>query len=72
MDLTCPKCHRHMEEGYVLDRAHAAVAQAVWVAGPPVRSFWTGLKIDRTALKPITTYRCTGCGYLESYTRVYA
>jgi hypothetical protein len=72
MDKTCPKCHRAMEEGYVLDRAHAAFAQAVWVPGPPIRSFWYGLTFNRAALKPITTLRCTGCGYLESYTRVYA
>lgn len=72
MDKTCPKCHREMEEGFVLDRAYGGVAQAVWVPGPPVRSVWTGLKFDKTTLKPITTYRCAGCGYLESYTRVYA
>jgi len=72
MDKTCPKCHRAMEEGYVLDRAHAAMAQAVWVPGPPTRSFWTGLKVDRKTVRPITTLRCTGCGYLESYTRIYA
>jgi hypothetical protein len=73
MDKTCPKCHRAMEEGYVLDRVRPpAMGQAVWIPGAPVRSFWTGLKVDRATMKPITTYRCTGCGYLESYTRVYA
>ena len=69
-DPTCPKCHRHMEEGFVLDQTYGANAQAAWIEGQPRRSVWTGLKVDRGALNPITTYRCTGCGYLESYARI--
>jgi predicted nucleic-acid-binding Zn-ribbon protein len=68
----CPKCHRAMEEGFVVDMGRNHAIQPSWSPGPPKRSFWTGLKLDRNALRPVTTYRCTACGYLESYTRLYA
>ena len=69
-DPTCSKCHRHMEEGFVLDHTYEANMQAAWVEGQPLRSFWTVLKLPAGAPHPITTYRCTGCGYLESYARI--
>lgn len=68
-ELTCPKCGRAMEAGYVLDYTHGAMAQSSWVEGAPERSFWTGLKIKGHEKLPVTTYRCTHCGYLESYAR---
>ena len=63
----CPKCGRSMESGFVLDLAHGAVAQSSWVEGAPVPSLWTGLKIKGHQRLPVTTFRCTKCGYLESY-----
>jgi hypothetical protein len=73
MEKNCPKCQRQMEAGFVLDRTfRGGAAQSAWIEGTPRPSFWTGLRFDRAALKPVTTYRCPGCGYLESYTRVYA
>jgi predicted nucleic-acid-binding Zn-ribbon protein len=64
---TCPKCSGRMEEGFVLDRTHGANLQSTWVAGFPTRSFWTGLKLRGLPTLPVTTFRCSGCGYLESY-----
>ena len=63
----CPKCGKRMEPGYVLDITHGAMAQSSWIEGAPERSFWTGLKLKGHQRLPVTTYRCTGCGYLESY-----
>ena len=31
------------------------------------RSFWTGIKTSDRAKFQVTTCRCAGCGYLESY-----
>ena len=66
--IKCPKCKAAMEEGFILDLGHyntKTVSQ--WVEGEPERSIWTGIKTkDREKFK-ITTYRCAGCGYLESY-----
>jgi len=66
-DPTCPKCSGRMEDGFTLDHTHGEKLQAAWVEGPPKHSFWTGLRAPRAIQHPITTYRCTGCGYLESY-----
>jgi hypothetical protein len=56
-----------MDDGFTLDHTHGEHKQAAWVEGPPQRSFWTGVKAPRAMQHPITTYRCTKCGYLESY-----
>jgi hypothetical protein len=67
---TCPKCSGHMEPGFILDRAPGAGAklQAKWVEGPPTPSFWAGrVKLEGREPVPITTFRCSGCGYLESF-----
>ena len=64
---TCPKCSGRMEAGFVLDRTYGANLQATWVEGAPTKSFWTGLKIGRLVSRPVTTFRCSSCGYLESF-----
>jgi hypothetical protein len=65
--MTCPKCRAAMEPGLVLDQTYGAMTQSAWIAGAPEPSFWTGLKVSGKAQLPVTTYRCTGCGFLEAY-----
>lgn len=66
--LACPKCSEPMEEGFVIDYTHGAKVVASWVAGPPEKSLWQGgLKTGDRQKLGIATYRCPGCGYLESY-----
>ena len=68
--MTCPKCSGHMESGFILDRAAgAANAQAKWLEGLPTPSFWPGdrVKMQGRQPVPVTTFRCDGCGYLESF-----
>lgn len=65
--LQCAKCGNRMEEGFVLDNAHAARFQSEWVQGAPEESRWGGVKLKGKLQLPITTYRCPKCGYLESY-----
>jgi hypothetical protein len=66
-----PECHRcrgTMEPGYLLDRSHrSTLAEPRWVEGTPEHSFWTGLKTKGREVLAVTTFRCTKCGYLESY-----
>lgn len=65
---TCPKCGSRFEEGFALDRGdHHIRHQSLWIAGKPERSFLVGLKIRGKAKHPIATWRCTRCGFLESY-----
>ena len=67
--LECGKCGRDMEPGYLLDYTHGATAQSTWVEGPPVRSIWTWMNLKGREKLKVTTWRCTKCGYLESYAR---
>jgi hypothetical protein len=34
-----------------------------------VYSIWTGMKMRGRERHPVITYRCAGCGFLESYAR---
>lgn len=58
-----------MEQGFVLEHAYDARGVSQWVAGAPLKSFWAGTKLPDKNLVPIGTYRCSSCGYLESYAR---
>ena len=68
--FTCIRCQSTMSEGFLIDRGHMNSKRVgEWVDGVPEWGFWTGLKTkgrDRFAVK---TFRCTRCGYLESYAK---
>jgi hypothetical protein len=60
-----------MEIGFTTDFAYGSILQASWSPGEPVmRRFVGGVKFQKRDARPIVTYRCTGCGYLESYAGV--
>ncbi len=42
-----------------------------WVSGPPAVSFFFGINTSSRDQYPIQSYRCTACGFLESYARVF-
>jgi hypothetical protein len=66
--LECPRCGRKMQKGFLIDRGdHNAPGVPRWVEGAPEKSFWTGLKTKDRLIIPVMTYRCAGCGFLESY-----
>ncbi|MCP4249985.1 MAG: hypothetical protein GY778_23335 [bacterium] len=63
----CPRCGESMEIGFMLD-ANAgknSAEPARWAEGEPVVSFWFGVR--NPIKRKVQTYRCTACGYLESY-----
>jgi rubredoxin len=65
---TCPKCQGQMERGYSLDyyiASNMGFAQSEWGMSLPGKTM--SAKIPKT-LK-VFTYRCTNCGYLESYAK---
>jgi hypothetical protein len=69
---TCSKCHGSLEEGFIFDHEAQALGNASeWYEGAPpersFRSFWFGPKLEGRSHRVIRTYRCTECGYLESY-----
>jgi hypothetical protein len=67
--LVCPKCNGSMTCGFIADFTYGHIEVSSWVEGPPERSFWTGTKVPKEKRIPIGTFRCTACGYLESYAR---
>ena len=56
-----------MEAGFILDSTYGANLVSQWVEGIPLRSVWTGVKLKGRRKLPIVTYRCSKCGYLESF-----
>ena len=63
----CPKCQGQMVQGFIIDQTAGGNLVSQWVAGAPRKSFWSGTKIDRSAIVPVAVFRCESCGYLESY-----
>ena len=64
----CSKCQSAMEEGFILDKGHHDSAGiSYWVAGSPDKRWW-GLNTKGREKLMVITFRCTRCGYLESYT----
>lgn len=67
--IVCPKCNAAMEEGFILESEGLPYRVASrWVEGAPEFGVWSGIKNwhDRKKYQ-VATYRCAGCGYLESY-----
>jgi hypothetical protein len=56
-----------MEAGFIPGETSKVVTVTRWVAGQPEPSFWKGTKISGKEQRAIITYRCPGCGFLESY-----
>lgn len=65
--VECIRCHAPMEPGFVPDYTENRYSRQNWWPGEPQKSFWTGFKIERDQVIPVTTFRCSKCGYLESY-----
>jgi hypothetical protein len=58
-----------MVQGFVADFSGAAAGVSTWVEGPPQKAFWTATKIEPKKKIAIATFRCSTCGFLESYAR---
>jgi len=71
ISLTCPKCQGSMVQGFIADFADMGQNANVstWVEGQPKSSFLFGTKTPGDKRIPVGTYRCSTCGYLESYAR---
>ena len=56
-----------METGFIVDEGYGTRTVSRWVRGEPQFGFFGNLKVRRKEGADIDTYRCTRCGYLESY-----
>jgi hypothetical protein len=55
-----------MQEGYMPEASQSRVGRSRWVGGPPDVGIF-GLNLKGKDVVEIRTFRCPGCGYLESY-----
>jgi len=64
----CPKCNCEMVQGFIVDfRGGGEHVVTNWVEGPPEKAFWSQTKVPTDKCIPMGTFRCSGCGFLESY-----
>lgn len=63
----CPKCGGGMESGFIADMSYGQCFAARWVQGPPRPAFLGGVKLRGSAQYGIESFRCSNCGFLESY-----
>jgi hypothetical protein len=66
----CPKCNGEMVQGFIFD-FHAGGKRLVsnWVEGAPEKSWWHVTKSPEEKCIPVGVFRCSACGFLESYAR---
>jgi hypothetical protein len=58
-----------MVQGFIVDFTYGGRMVSSWVEGEPEKSFWTGTKVPIESTIPVGTFRCSGCGFLESYAK---
>jgi hypothetical protein len=69
LELNCLRCKGPMKRGFLLDYSDGSHYAANWIEGIPEKSQWgakDSVKIPRARIE-VATYRCSSCGYLESY-----
>lgn len=62
--MTCPKCKGEMEVGFV-----AGPRVVAWIEDPLPTSTLLGVNVREGKQRPIRTFRCIDCGFLESYAK---
>lgn len=67
MRKSCPKCQAAMVEGFLIDHKDGGRSVTGWLEGAPVKSLFMGVKLQGRKPVPAQTFRCSRCGYLESY-----
>jgi hypothetical protein len=63
----CPKCSGEMKAGFVVDQSYAQCSIAAWVAGPAEETLFGSPKVVGREQRPIRTFCCQSCGFLECY-----
>ncbi len=57
----CLNCRGRMQRGFLLDRVGVDSSETYWASG----EFWS-FKLGWQNILPVSTWRCTGCGMLQS------
>ena len=65
----CPKCGEAMSVGFIADWSEGDVRISRWLEGEPVSGWVREVNPDKNDQWKVVTYRCNGCGFLESYAK---
>ena len=65
--IRCAKCGGEMELGYVSDRNCGWHDPRKWFPGVLQLGWLEGIQKNKAKPLHVITYRCSACGYLESY-----
>ena len=65
----CPKCNGEMVQGFLFEYDGPARWVTTWVEGAPEKSWFWSVKVPKEKCVPVGTFRCSVCGFLESYAR---
>jgi hypothetical protein len=68
LTIACPKCNGPMVQGFIMDNTQGGMMPSSWGSGEPQKSFWFVTKTPSETIA-VGTFRCSSCGYLESYAR---
>ena len=63
----CGKCGADLEEGFVVDYILGGQRVTSWVSGAPEFGWGGGIHVKEQEQLYIQVFRCTNCGFLESY-----
>ena len=59
-----------MVQGFVVDSGQGPRRLvSSWVEGAPEKALWRGTAASDADHVPVGTFRCSACGFLESYAR---
>jgi hypothetical protein len=59
-----------MTRGFVFQSQGSKRMVSTWVEGLPEKSIWQSVKVPAEKCVPAATFRCSVCGFLESYARL--
>ena len=68
--IRCSKCNGVMVQGFIIDfKGTKFSVVSNWVEGASGKATWFGTCVPAPAEKciPVGTFRCSVCGFLESY-----
>jgi Domain of unknown function (DUF6487) len=65
----CPKCNGEMVQGFLFEIDGPMRKVSTWVEGAPQQSWFGSAEVPKEKCVPVGTFRCSACGFLESYAR---
>jgi hypothetical protein len=66
-DFKCSKCSGEMQEGLVVDLNYAGIIPSMWVEDQAGKGATPATVMNGKRKVKTVTYRCSNCGYLDSY-----